>query len=119
MKHGTSLFALALLASLLTGCSRHSSTAAIQKNTDLGIVEVSVGVPGSHILADGRVCTIKPTLSKNGNVELAATVVETNTSGVKRLSSVFASPVDTAMTFAFDENTVITLTIHTAKRRPS
>ena len=115
MKHGTSLFALALLASRFTGCSRHSPATAIAKNNDFGTIEVSDGIPSSHVLADGRVCTIKPTLLKNGNVELAATIIETNASGVKTSSNVFESPVDQPMTFAFDENTVITLTLHTAK----
>jgi hypothetical protein len=115
MKLCTALFTLALLASLFTGCSKHSPTAAIPKSTDFGVIEVSDGISSSHILADGRVCTITPTVLKDGNVELATTIIETNASGVRRSSNVLESPVDRAVTFAFDKDTVITLTLHNPK----
>lgn len=116
MKHCTSLFTLALLASLFTGCSKHSPATAIPKNNDLGVIEVSDGKPSSHILADGRVCTITPTILADGNVKLATTIIETNASGVKRSSLDFESPaVDRPMTFGFDKSTVITVALHIPK----
>ena len=111
-----SLFTLVLLASLFAGCSKHSPTAAIPKNNNLGVIEVSDVIPSSHILADGRVCTITPTILADGNVKLATTIIETNASGVKRSSLIFESPADEgAMTFQFDKNTVITVALHIPK----
>jgi hypothetical protein len=63
-------------------------------------------------LADGRVCTITPTILADGNVKLATTIIETNASGVKRSSLDFESPVGRVMTFAFDKDTVFTVTLH-------
>jgi hypothetical protein len=113
MKCYTPLFTFALFASLCTGCSKHSPTTALPKNNDLGVIEVSDGMPSSHILADGRVCTITPTILADGNVKLATTIIETNASGVKRSSLVFEAPVDgRAYTFGFDKDTVFTVTLH-------
>jgi hypothetical protein len=116
MNYRTSLITLVLLATLCTGCSRHDSTSAPPKNNDLGIIEVSDGKPSSRTLADGRVCTITPTLLTDGNVKLATTIIETNASGVKRSSLNFECPtLDRAMTFGFDKDTVITVTLHRSK----
>jgi hypothetical protein len=84
MKMKTPLIAITLLALAIAGCSKHSSTAP--KNFDLGVIEVSGGKPNDQILADGRGCVIMPTLMPDGNVNLEATILETNASGVKRTS---------------------------------
>jgi hypothetical protein len=116
MKNFTSLAVLASFTVALAGCSRHSPTTAIPKNNDLGVVEVSGGLPSSHTLADGRVCTITPSILTDGNVKLATTIIETNASGVKRSSLVFEAPVDgRAYTFGFDKDTVFTVTLHESK----
>ena len=113
MKHFTTLVVLASFTMALAGCSKHSPTAAIPKNNDLGVIEVSGGLPSSHTLADGRGCTITPSILADGNVKLATTIIETNASGVKQSSLVFEAPVDgRAYTFGFDKNTVITVTLH-------
>jgi hypothetical protein len=112
MKCYTPLFTFALFASLCIGCSKHSPTTALPKNNDLGVIEVSGGKPSSHILADGRVCTITPTILADGNVKLATSIIETNASGVKRSSLDFESSVGRAVTFAIDKDTVITVTLH-------
>ena len=115
MKVYTSLFTLTLSASLLTGCSRHSPTTALPKNNDLGVIEVSGSKPSSHVLADGRVCTITPTILADGNVKLATTIIETNASVVTQSSLDFESPVlDRAMTFGL-KDTVFTVTLHRSK----
>jgi len=113
MTNYTSLVLLTSLTIALAGCSKHSPTTAYPKNNDFGVIEVSGGKPSSHTLADGRVCTITPTILADGNVKLATTIIETNASGVKRSSLVFESPiVDRAMTFGFDKDTVFTVTLH-------
>jgi hypothetical protein len=118
MKKCASLVVLASLTAVLVGCSKHSSAAANPKNNDLGVIEVSGGKPSSHILADGRVCTITPTVLADGNVNLATTIIETNASGVKRSSLVFEAPgwvADRAYTFGFDKDTIFTVTLHMSK----
>ena len=85
MKNRTPLIALAILVLAFDGCSKHSGSTA-PKNFDLGVIEVSGGKPNSQILVDGRGCTITPTVMRDGNVNLEATLLETNASGVKRLS---------------------------------
>ena len=116
MKHCASLFTLFLVASLFGGCSKHSPTVAVPGNNDLGVIEVSGGLPSSHTLADGRVCTITPTVLADGNVRLATTIVETNASGVNRSSLVFESRADDrAYIFGFDKSTVITVALHKSK----
>jgi hypothetical protein len=100
----------------LAGCSKHSPMAVIPKNNDLGVIEVPGGLSTSHTLADGRVCTITPTVLTDGNVKLATSIIETNAAGVKRSSLVFESPADNrAYTFEFDKNTVITVALHESK----
>ena len=116
MKYYASLFTLAALALVFTGCSKSSTTAALPKNNDLGIIEVSGGKPSRHILADGKVCTITPTILANGNVKLATTITETNAAGVKQSSLDFESRAgDRPMTFSFDDSTVITVALHISK----
>jgi hypothetical protein len=116
MKQYTSLVVLASLTMAFAGCSKHSPTAAVPKNNDFGVIEISGGLASSHTLADGRVCTITPTVLADGNVKLATTIIETNASGVKRSSLVFESPADDrAHTFRFDKNTVITVALHESK----
>jgi hypothetical protein len=67
-------------------------------------------------LADGRVCTVTPTILADGNIKLATTIIETNASGVKKSSLDFESAfVDRAMTYGFDKDTVITVTLHNSK----
>ena len=84
MKYHTSLTILALLVSLLAGCSKHSAVAASpnSKATDLGIVEVSDGIPIQQSLGGSRACVITPTVFTNGSVRLSIAIVETNSDGV-------------------------------------
>ena len=82
MKFCTSLFALALLALQVAGCSKHSPTAAVPKITDLGVVEVSDGLPIYHDLGGSKACVISPTVFKNGSVKLSFTIQQTNSAGV-------------------------------------
>lgn len=92
MKKHTPLIAFTLLALAFTGCSKHSPTGAfpsgmdLAKGIDLGTIDISGGKPNSQVLADGRGFIITPTVQPGGNVDLEVTVLETNTSGVKRLS---------------------------------
>lgn len=76
MKYRTPLIALALLALAVAGCSKHSPDAAVAppKVQDFGVVEVSDGVIIHRDLGDGRVCSIKPTVNKDGSVLLAMTI---------------------------------------------
>jgi hypothetical protein len=76
MKYRTPLIALALLALAVAGCSKHSPDTAVapQKVQDLGVVEVSDGVIIHRDLGGGRVCSIKPTVKKDGSVLLAMTI---------------------------------------------
>ena len=109
MKNYTPLIALTLLGLALAGCSKHSPTASLPKNNDLGVVDVSSGKPSSHALADGRACTITPTVLPGGDVSLSTTIDETNGS-TKTL--VFQAPADgRSYTFAFDGSTVITVAL--------
>ena len=48
-----------------TGYSKH--TAGFPKNNHLGVIDVSSVKPTSHTLADGRACTITPTLLPDGD----------------------------------------------------
>jgi Flp pilus assembly secretin CpaC len=84
MKYHTSLIILALLASLLAGCSKHSAMTVSPNlnSTDLGIVEVSDGIAIHHDLDGSRACVITPTVFKDGSVRLAIAIQETNSAGV-------------------------------------
>jgi hypothetical protein len=109
MKFHTSLVILASLTLAFAGCSKHAQTAGVSKNNDLGIVDVSSGKQSSHTLADGRACTLTPTVLPDGDVSLATRIDETNGS-TKTL--VFQAPADgRAYTFAFDKSTVITVAL--------
>jgi len=90
-----------------TGSSLH--TASVKKNNNLGAIKVSSNKPTSHTLADGRVCTITPTLLPDGFASLAVRIDEANGSGQTK---VFQSSVDgRAYAFGFDSNTVITVAL--------
>lgn len=108
MKHRISLIALALFAFIFAGCSKHSQTASLLKNYDFGVIDVLSGKPSSHILADGRACTIAPTVLQDGNVSLTTKIDGTN--GFKTVT--FEAPVDgRSYTFEFDKSTIITVAL--------
>jgi len=83
MKYHTPLITAALFASLLTGCSRHSSVVATPTvtYTNLGVVEVSDGIPIRHALGDGRAYILTPTVLKDGRIEVRLDLQVTNSSG--------------------------------------
>ncbi len=117
MNYHTSLFVAALVASTLVGCSKHSTTTAVPKATDWGIIEVSDGVSSRHTLADGRVCTLTPTILPGGHqVQLATSITNMEAGGARYVFSLttFFTP-DTQTTFAFDPSNVISLTLHITK----
>ena len=115
MRIHTPLIILALFTLALTSCSKHPQTANLQKTNDLGVINVSSGKPNSYTLADGRICTITPTLLPDGNVNLDTTVIKTNATGWKRSSLSFQTPViDRAYTFSFDKETVFRVRLHIA-----
>jgi hypothetical protein len=101
MKNSTPLIIAALIVSLFTGCSKQSPPAepvtpaarpapAAPSNliaAQLGVVEVSDGMPSRHDIGGGRVCIIKPTILKDGSVRMAISFAETNASGDKYVSS--------------------------------
>jgi hypothetical protein len=108
MKTRAPLLIVASLALAFTGCSKPSPTASLPKNNDFGVIHVSSGQPSSHTLADGRACTITPTILPDGNVSLTTRIDEAK--GFKTLT--FETPIDgKAYTFAFDQNTSITVTL--------
>lgn len=109
MKRHTSLVVFAFLAIALAGCSEHSQTAGAPKNNDLGVIDVSSGKPSSHTLADGRACTITPTVLPDGNVSLATKMDDAD--GSRRTLIFEASADGRAYTFAFDKSTVITVAL--------
>ena len=64
------------------GCSKHSTTAAVPKITDLGIVEVEDGKASSHVLADGRNYVLTPTILPGGHqIRLETIITYTNADG--------------------------------------
>ena len=83
MKYHTPLITAALFASLLTGCSKHSSVVATPSvtYTNLGVVEVSDGIPIRHALGDGRAYILTPTVFKDGRIEVRLDLQVTNSSG--------------------------------------
>lgn len=116
MKHHTLLSAIALVASLFTGCSKNSPAAAGPKVMDLGIVDISNGVASRHVLADGRVCDMTPTILHDGRVKLVATIDNTNAAGARvAYSLTTVLPADQATLLALDQNNVVGLTLHTPK----
>jgi len=109
MKIRTPLLILATFVLAFTGCSKHTQSASLPKHIDLGVVDVSSGKPISRTLADGRVCTITPTVLPDGNASLTTKIIETN--GWTTLT--FEEPVDgRAYTFSFGKSTVITVALH-------
>jgi hypothetical protein len=113
MKTRTSLIIVALLPTLIAGCSKHSPTAtpSSPKVADLGVVEVSDGgtnrvtrdgrtfVVRSFILKDQKV-TIdgKETVLKGQKIALMISTEQTDSHGVTQLSpeqNILASPGQT------------------------
>ena len=82
MKNCISLIIAVLLATLIAGCSKHSQTAVVPKVTDLGVIEVSDGIPIQQRLGGSRACVITPTVFTNGGVRLSIAIIETNSAGV-------------------------------------
>jgi hypothetical protein len=105
MKYHTPLTILALLVSLLAGCSKHSAvtTSSNSKATDLGVIEVSDGIPIQQSLDGSRACVITPTVFRNGSVRLSIAIVETNSAGVvqtlatPRVQSSAGQPVEVSV----------------------
>ena len=68
MTYRAPLIAAALLASLFTGCSKHSPAAATDPEiTDLGVVEFSDGTQIRRDLGGGKACVITPTVTVTTN----------------------------------------------------
>ncbi|EEF60800.1 hypothetical protein [Pedosphaera parvula] len=114
MKIRTPLIVLASFTLAFAGCSRHTQTATqaagFPKSNDLGVIDVSSGKPTSHTLADGRACTITPTLLPNGNVHLNTTIDGTNGSIKTQTKLDFEAPADQgACTYGLDKGTIITV----------
>jgi hypothetical protein len=60
--------ALLIVSILFAGCSKHT-----WKNTNIGVVEISVGKASRHILADGRELILTPTsINADGTVGMIA-----------------------------------------------
>jgi hypothetical protein len=83
MKHCTSLFIAALVGLLFSGCSKHSSVVVTPSvtYTNLGVVEVSDGIPIRHALGDGRAYILTPTILKDGSIDMRLDLQVTNSSG--------------------------------------
>ena len=81
MKYQIPLITVGLLALLLLGCSKHSPRAASPKLTDLGVVEMSDGLPIHRDLGGDKACIITPTILTNG-IRLAFVIEQTNSAGV-------------------------------------
>jgi hypothetical protein len=110
MKFRTPLIVLASFTLVFAGCSKHPQAASFPKSNDLGAIDVSSGKPSVHTLADGRACTITPTLLPNGNVHLNTIIEETNGSIKTRKTLDFEAPVDKgASTYGLDKSTIITV----------
>ena len=78
MKCHTPLITAALLVSLFTGCSKHSSDLAAASIQDLGVVEVLDGIQSRHDLGGGRVCIVTPAIRKDGSVLLVLQIEESS-----------------------------------------
>jgi hypothetical protein len=83
MKYHTPFLTAALVASLIAGCSKSSSVVATPSvtYTNLGVLEVSDGIPIRHALGDGRAYILTPTVLKDGRIELRLDLQVTNSSG--------------------------------------
>ena len=106
---------LVVLASFLalTAYSQQSPTATAPKITDLGVINVSDGIPSSHRLADGRPCVLTPTILKDGQINLRIRVGDTNAASIHTLSTYFEP--DRRTIFGFDQSNAISLTLHIPK----
>ncbi|HEY1717658.1 MAG TPA: hypothetical protein VGH42_05100 [Verrucomicrobiae bacterium] len=120
MKYHTSLFIVALLALAFTGCSKQSAKHTNQqatnsdtihtvhgivtnhKVTDLGTIDISDGKASSHVLPNGEVCVITPTILSNNIVRLVTRIDYTNSSGTKQTMTV-ALKVPSGDTVFFDD----------------
>lgn len=69
-----SLFALALVMALWTGCSKQPSAPAEPTVVDLGTVDLAYNTPSTHDLEGGGVCTITVQPLNPGEIELIARV---------------------------------------------
>ena len=89
MKRGTSLFIAALAGWLLSGCSKPAHVVAMPNvtYTNLGVVEVSDGIPIRHALGDGRAYILTPTILTNGSIDMRLDLQVTNSSGAVELLS--------------------------------
>jgi hypothetical protein len=79
MKYRISQIFAALLIFLFIGCSKHSPVVA-----DLGVVEISDGVPIRHDLGGGKTCVIIPTVITNGSarfVRMRMVIEQPNSTG--------------------------------------
>ncbi len=81
MKYHIPLITATLLASLLTGCSKHPPAAP--KVTDLGVVEVSDGSTNRIDMGGGRVCVIKSLILKDSMLKDATIGGKTATTSQK------------------------------------
>jgi hypothetical protein len=73
MRSRTLLLGMALAASLLAGCSKHSAQeSGTPKLVDLGTVELSPGQPSRHDLGGGAVCVLTAQPLGAGTLELFA-----------------------------------------------
>jgi hypothetical protein len=72
---------IVLLALLFTACSKHPPTAVSPKLTDLGVIEMSDGLPIHRDLGGDKTCIITPTVLTNG-IRLAFIIEQTNSAGV-------------------------------------
>lgn len=83
MKNGASLAIAAAVGLVFSGCSKHPNVAAtpIVTYTNLGVVEVSDGVPIRHVLSDGRTYILTPAILKDGRIETRLDLQVTNASG--------------------------------------
>src|SRR5215469_16300459 len=84
MRHCTLLFIMVPIGLIFSGCSKPSS-GAVEPSvtyTNLGVVEVSDGIPIYHGLGGGRAYVLTPTIFKDGSVEMKLDLQETNASGV-------------------------------------
>lgn len=112
MKNAMLLLLLVSLAIAFTGCSNYSPAAGSLNVYNFGVVNVSDGKPISHVLADGRVCTLAATALPNGNVCLTTLITTTNTSERERQSAFFQSPVyGQPITFGADHDTTLIVTL--------
>ncbi len=76
------------------------------------MIDVSSGRPSRHTLADGRACTITPTILPSGSVSLATSIVETKGPTTRSRTLTFEAPADgRAYTFGFDESTLFTVAL--------